>query len=179
HQINRALTHGVTGYPSQQFMLHDLAGLSLAEGQSLLPEPWRDEASLTRLAELYRKENSDQLFWPTSPGSNLQKSGSPSEINALERAWFRATSHHPGRYLRNLLAGFRVLLGFRTSPSPAAIFVGVDPNPWGIAWHWSEPCRWITERFSRIRNWLIFRPFVYLLAELGALLWLIWRRSRT
>lgn len=161
-RLNRALTHDETPFPIQQPLLHDLVGLSLREGRSLLPafEP----VPLGRLRELYEPDRSDPLFF--SDGG-LHFTGRPEEMQALRAAWWTAVRAHPGAYLSARMDVFRGLLGLG-SRWRDILHPTVDSNALGVRAAPSAVNRLAVEYLDGASE-LWFRPYLYL----GAMLLLV------
>jgi hypothetical protein len=81
----------------QAVFLHDLAGLSIAEGVDLIPAAFEGPGrfSMERISELYRDDDIELLAWPRTPGAHLLFSAPTDEVEKLPAIWIRAIARHP------------------------------------------------------------------------------------
>lgn len=162
--------------PLQYVMLHDLAAISLARGEALLPPYLVDKGfGLKELRDGFLEDSGDNLVW-----RNHERilSLDPAEWSSLRSFWLRTLIDNPGIYvehrwrvLRSLLAIGRptVHIPFATENLPEHLR-GVQ-NAAGLPdFH---PSRWnarLTRGLEQLRDSLFFRPWLYvLLAAAGGL----------
>jgi len=128
-------------YIAQLVMDYDLAGLSIATNQMLIPyNECVDPDSNTCFADIKARYNRD-LIDPLINGLPLNKFNDPKQYHELELAWVTAIFTHPFLYLEDRWLFFKDLLLYRPLFYPY-----VAPN----MFHLSLPNIKVTKFFLRV-----------------------------
>ncbi len=152
-------------YFVQNLMLHDLAALSTAKGELLIPEPHRgQDCTVASVAETYRGDGRcyDTFFY----GKNaLQRVPTGEATESLRRIWWREVRARPGVYLKHRWRFFVGTLGWGQGPCRAhqILHLPTPPPSPGIG---VSPVRAAQWSFLHFEKWgLFFEPWFYLAAS--------------
>ena len=102
-------THNL--YPAQQVMYYDLASLSIATDQMLIP--YDDCVTPDTCFRVIKARYDRDLIDPLMNGIPLNKFNNKAQYQELERAWFTAIFTHPFLYMQERLLFFKDLLVYR------------------------------------------------------------------
>jgi hypothetical protein len=168
-------------FPLQPVLVWDLAAISIARNEMLLP-PFLYGGTSEMLKAQYNSSTSNHLYFPEFNGlpglAAVRRTDHPGEIRQLRGAWARAVIANPAAYLRHRVAVFVNSLAL--DPRSEAIDSwhywngGVDPNPYGIT---SRAVPWLFEYYRTWRETVFFRQFPYLVALVALIAWFAWRRN--
>jgi hypothetical protein len=163
--VNWVLTGGRTEYLQQVIMLHDLAAISIARHQNLLPDYLRSgprALSLERLAQIYHPSNTVPLW--CCDGQRIPLSLDPFEVRQLMEQWFESVSTNPSVYLRHrwIMASSQFAIGSSTVALP--FYNGIEENALGLRFTPGRWNTWVMGRLEAIKYSLLFRGWVYVLA---------------
>ncbi len=154
-------------YPVQQVFLHDLAAISLASDENLLPPYLRDRrrlpVTLEQLRALYRPDLADPITF--APG---MRTADRDQVGELRRAWLRAVPRNLLPYLRHRLNMARGLFGVGVDPK-LPFWIGVTPNDLGVALEPSALRDRVGHELEGLRTTPLFRVWCWLLLLAAAL----------
>jgi hypothetical protein len=163
----------------QSTYVHDLVGISVATGVPQLPPeillaPGMPSAE--QLAQCYSPSFVDPLYFGPCrvPGFS-----DPRLVDALRDRWVEAVREHPTVWLGNHLVMFRVMMGFATPRPYYPYHYGIDDNALGIRHGHHAFNRLATRVLSSWRNSVLFRPWIWLVAQLGLVAWATITRRAT
>jgi hypothetical protein len=168
-------------YPEQALYSWDLAAISVARNEMLLPPAIYPGTPETLRAQ-YNPVTANQLLFPELNGlpglPAARRTQDPGEMRELRAAWARAIIANPGPYLRHRTLAF--LNGLSLDLRQEAVDSwhywngGVDPNPFGIT---SRAVPWLFDYYRTWRETVFFRQFPYLGVLLVLAAWFAWRRN--
>ena len=159
----------------------DLAAVSIAEDRNLFPPDWVDPAMT--VADL-RRDFSPYVNVPSFRSGQLRLNFyydyTPAQFDALREAWLALPREHPRAYFAHRWTLSRALLGLdaRAHPDYLVLQPGVvtfRDNP-PLARREDPPHLRLQARLDRLVDTPLFAPAAYLLAALGLLAHLAWRR---
>ncbi len=157
-----------TTHPGQQFLIHDLVGLSLAEDRVLLPAGvCRMPANecLAQWREAYDPRGANSVTFENSTIALVHEA---SQMRALQAAWLGAVVRHPLRYLDQRWALFATLVDLQ-SATRKKLFDGIYPNLLGLLFEPLPLHRYSVRYTNGFLNTPIFALWPYLtLSLLGA-----------
>jgi len=166
--ITRALTGGRSSYIYQVVLLHDLAAVSKARGEPLLPEYLTRGAnfSLEGAAASYQPDTSKTVFRAEAAGMRLTEEA--GEMAALRAKWLEVVPANKTVYLRHRWEAFKALTAFGREEvcfpflSNSRTLDGRDVNSWRIH-------QLLRAVFWKLRNTFFFRGYWFLLASITLL----------
>jgi len=148
----------------QATLLHDLTGISLAEGEIFLPKSARRDGyipSLDELRAIYHTGDLVSLFGG-NPAINLELATSTGDLVTLRKTWFATVFQHPRAYFQHRINVFKPFLGIGSVCY--AYETGISVNPFGIQIRPTEANRTAMKLLSIFQMTPIFRPWYYLAA---------------
>ncbi|HET7786404.1 MAG TPA: hypothetical protein VFL36_10555 [Myxococcales bacterium] len=159
----RALVKGRAASPlqAQQFLLHDLVAISLAEHADYLPDYLHRGPAPVSVAQIrakYRPESSDPLFFSEPP--RLRPAAAPADVDDLRMHWARAVARHPIDYLLHRWELTRALAGLERQVCYPHHFQ-IDPNPFGIVLAQTVANRLAMDVLHAVDNSALFRGWIY------------------
>lgn len=166
----KALTGGQTLFPYQQILLHDLAAISKATGQSQFPSylAEADGFSVERVAETYKPCSVNSLIYSKNPP--LKITTNAEQVAELRARWRAVVFADPTTYLKQRAALFACLTGFNTEEGWMTFFpaTGLN-NPRPIKSPMNALTRLLTDYFFWFSSSVLFRGFFWLLLSAGVI----------
>jgi len=162
--VNRLLTGGRTMHASQQVMLHDLVGISVATNRVRLPSyENRGTRPLTvaDLRNIYVPDDLQPLFWGDPQVARLSFSFEDEDYQSLRILWQKTVTANRKLYLAHRWNAFKGFLGIKKREN-YPFHAGIDSNPYGWTLHRSRLNVWVMRRLDEIRNSILFRNWFYL-----------------
>lgn len=154
------------GYMTQVSFIFDLAAISVARQEVLLPEHLSEGISLEDLRKMYTPESVVPLLWGDETIRRVPLKFDEASFLALRKQWLRVVSENPRPYLAHKVAGYRALLAVDRVCSPYHQWI--DVNDLGVVWKETKLNALALRALSTVRESLLFRPWVYvLLAMVG------------
>jgi hypothetical protein len=180
--LNNQIAGGRHSYPQQVIFEHDLAAISLGTGSLLVPPTLRtDHASLAEVRLAYVPTIADSMFWGDQ--TPFKTVTSPEDYAVLRGQWLQQIWQHPSVYLAHRLEIFLNLLGFGDENGRYALVFNTWEHPaefYQINRAHFTPTflvRLEHQIYVHLDRFLVFRPFLFLLAALGVIVALMARRS--
>ena len=155
-------------YPSQQILVHDLAGISMQTGRNQLPAFVQDEIalSLEDIQRIYTPHTVVPLYWGDASTRRLPRYTSIQNENDFSRLaghWRGVVSRHPREYFAHRSQVARHLLALDRPRACLPFITGVSPNPFGASFQRNRLNAAVTARLERVQDSFLFRPGYYLI----------------
>jgi len=168
--VSWVLTGGRSQYHEQEILLHDLAAISVARHENLLPEYLRSgprALSLERLAEVYHPSNAVTLW--CCDGQRIPLTLDPSEVRQLMKQWFETVWTNPSVYLQHRWTMARSQFGIGGGAVALPFYNGIDDNSLGLRFTPGRWNAWVMARLEATKYSLLFRGWVYVLGTVALL----------
>jgi len=168
--VSWVLTSGRSEYHQQEILLHDLAAISVARHENLLPDYLRSgprALSLERLAEIYHPSNAVTLW--CCQGQRIPLTLDPSEVRQLMKQWFETVLTNPSVYLEHRWTMARSQFGIGGRAVALPFYNGIDDNSLGLRFTPGRWNGWVMARLDATKYSLLFRGWVYVLATVALL----------
>ncbi len=147
--------------PLQYIQSYDLLGMSIAQGEILLPEYIVQKVGINEgnMGAFYWVGSNNFMFYNTKAG-NLT-STSNDEIHALSNKWVQEIKKHPLTYLQLRFNTFNELLRVGSGNPAWVVQEGSVENPWGIKFTSNKASSIYIDSIKAIPY--IYLPWIYLL----------------
>jgi hypothetical protein len=153
-------------FPSQQILVHDLAGISIRMGRNELPDFVQGETalSLSELQRIYTAETINPLYWGDTSTRRLPRYTTIQNENDFGRLvghWRAVITRHPREYLAHRWQVARQLLALDRPGACLPFITGVSPNPFGVRVEQNRLNAAVTGSLQSVRDSFLFRPGYY------------------
>lgn len=154
---------GRQSYPVQQSLIHDLAAISVSQGEVFFPdgfsstrEPW----TIEQIRRIYAPTLAP-LYWGDPNLRHFLVVDKPTRIDELWQTWFATLPAHLGDYLEHRVRIFARMLGVMDGGICDPLHEGIAPNDLGIACRQSALVDVVMSGLRDVQNSLIFRGWFY------------------
>jgi hypothetical protein len=159
-------------YPVQQVLSHDLAAISVARGENVMPQALQHSGTPLTLGELksaYSPRNVVVLY------AKVSMLRSAPDIEQLIHAWLRTVPENARAYLRHRWHAFRIQMAIDETNVCYPYAGGVDANSLGVPTHEPFVRHRVLSWLQPLQDSLFFRGWFYLSSLVGLLAFARWR----
>jgi hypothetical protein len=169
----------------QVLAIYDIAGASFFSDKFLFQPPLYANRTMESVHVLYSPRSVLPLLWgkqihetdrAASSAPNFPELEDPNLLSSLARNWREVVLHRPLDYLHHRWAFFRELTGLTESPPWAAVYFEIAPNNLGLRLRERPIQSLVFHLLYRSRGSILYRPYLYILAGILALVLASWWR---